>query len=72
MTTIWSGYNLVSCLHAQGTEVVNEPQELDVGDLFSSFTDVSWGSLLTTSVMVFSKDTSPSFSEVETGWAEGS
>ena len=22
-----------------------EPQELDVGDLFSSFTDVSWGSL---------------------------
>jgi hypothetical protein len=25
-------------------EVVNEPQELDVGDLFSSFTDVSWGS----------------------------
>ena len=55
MTTIWSGYNLVSCLHAQGTEVVNEPQELDVGDLFSSFTDVSWGSLLTSSVMVFQK-----------------
>ena len=52
--------------------MVNERQELDVGDLFSSFTDVSWGSLLTTSVMVFSKDTSPSFSEVETGWAEGS
>ena len=44
--------------------MVNERQELDVGDLFSSFTDVSWGSLLTTSVMVFSKDTSPSFSEV--------